>query len=68
MSATDGGKRLRQEVMKHFKDSHPECITNEQLVMQADLEDDIDAKNVFKLKIDAEAYAENLLNTSLAKQ
>lgn len=30
--------------------------------MQADLEDDIDAKNVFMLKIDAEAYAENLLN------
>ena len=68
LSATDGGKRLRQEVVKHFKDSHPECTTNEQLAMQADLEDDIDAKNVFKLKIDAEDYADNLLNTSLAKQ
>ena len=37
--------------MKHFKDSHPECDTIEQLAMQADLEDNVDVKNACTIKL-----------------
>lgn len=55
------GSYLRQEALKHFKDSHPECKTIEQLAMMADLEDDVDIKNACVLKIDAEKYAEDCI-------
>lgn len=61
LSDTPGGQYLRQEAMKHFKMDHPDCITIEQLAMQADLDNDIDIKNACMLKIDAERYAEKLL-------
>ena len=52
------GSYLRQQALKHFKDSHPKCKTIEQLAVMADLEDDVDVKNACVLKIDAEKYTE----------
>ena len=63
LSDTEGGRYLRREAMKRFKDSHPECDTIEQLAMQADLEDNVDVKNACTIKLNAEKYAEELLNT-----
>lgn len=62
LSDTEGGHYLRREAMKHFKDSHPECDTIEQLAMQADLEDNVDVKNACVIKLNAEKCAEELLN------
>ena len=61
LSDSAGGRYLRSEVMRHFKDSHPDCTTPEQMAMAADLEDDIDVKNACIIKINAEKYAENAL-------
>ena len=55
------GSYLRQQALKHFKDSHLECKTIEQLAVMADLEDDVDVKNACVLKIDAEKYAEDYI-------
>ena len=63
LSSTEGGKYLRREVLRHFKDAHPECQTIEQLAMQADLDDDIDVKNACTIKIEASKYAEVMLAT-----
>ena len=62
LSDTEGGHYLRREAMRHFKNSHPECDTIEQLAMQADLEDNVDVKNACTIKLNAEKYAEELLN------
>ena len=62
LSDTEGGHYLRREAMRRFKDSHPECDTIEQLAMQADLEDNVDVKNACTIKLNAEKYAEELLN------
>lgn len=62
LSDTEGGHYLRREAMRRFKDSHPECDTIEQLAIQADLEDTVDVKNACTIKLNAEKYAEELLN------
>ena len=62
LSDTEGGRYLRREAMKHFKDSHPEYDTIEQLAMQADLEYNVDVKNACTIKLNAQKYAEELLN------
>ena len=62
LSDTEGGHYLRREAMRRFKDSHPECDIIEQLAMQADLEDNVDVKNACTIKLNAEKYAEELLN------
>ena len=62
LSDTEGGHYLRREAMRHFKNSHPDCDTIEQLAMQADLEDNVDVKNACTIKLNAEKYAEELLN------
>lgn len=68
LSDTEGGHYLRREAMKHFKDAHLDCKTVEQLAMQADLEDNFDIKNACKIKIDAEKYAEALLDALKDKE
>ena len=62
LSDTEGGHYLRREAMRRFKNSHPDCDTIEQLAMQADLEDNVDVKNACTIKLNAEKYAEELLN------
>ena len=63
LSDTEGGHYLRREAMRHFKNSHSDCDTIEQLAMQADLEDNVDVKNACTIKLNAEKYAEKLLKT-----
>ena len=63
LSDTEGGHYLRREAIRRFKNSHPDCETIEQLAMQADLEDNVDVKNACTIKLNAEKYAEELLNT-----
>ena len=55
------GNYLREEALRHFKASHPDCQTIEQLAMCADLEDNIDVKNACILKLEASEYADALL-------
>ena len=62
LSDTEGGKYLRREVLKHFRDRHPDCKTIEQLAIWADLENDVDVKNACNIRIDAEKYADMCLN------
>ena len=62
LSDTEGGHYLRREVLKHFKDAHLDCETIEQLAIIADLEDNVDVKNACAIKLNAEKYAEELLN------
>ena len=62
LSDTESGHYLRREAMRHFKNSHPDCDTIEQLAMQADLEDNVDVKNACVIKLNAQKYAEELLN------
>ena len=63
LSDTEGGHYLRREVLKHFKDAHLDCETIEQLAIIADLEDNVDVKNACMIKLNAEKYVEELLNT-----
>ena len=63
LSNTEGGHYLRREAMKHFKNAHPKCETIEQLAMQADLEDDVDVKNICIIKMNAEKYANDVKAT-----
>lgn len=53
LSDTESGHYLRREAMRHFKNSHPDCDTIEQLAMQADLEDNVDVKNACVIKLNA---------------
>ena len=62
LSDTEGGHYLRREAMRHFKNSHSDCDTIEQLAMQADLEDNVDVKNACVIKLNEQKYAEELLN------
>ena len=61
LSDTPGGTYLRNEALNHFKHNHPECDTVEQMMIYADLEDDVDVKNACMIKIDAKKYAESFL-------
>ena len=63
LSDTEGGHYLRREALKRFKDAHLDCETIEQLAIIADLEDNVDVKNVCTIKLNAEKYAEKLLKT-----
>ena len=62
LSDTENGHYLRREAIRRFKNSHPDCDTIEQLAMQADLEDNVDVKNACVIKLNAQKYAEELLN------